>query len=1665
MNQQFKTPIPYGPDGCQVHIGNQICRETQTLQIIKEFNRIYESKLNELGSIGGGDNLSAKVHLQQDWIRDLTLQNEMLARTVEELEKEAAERVTMLESQLHCGSQVMQRYKDKFSVYLNETFQNLDYLQNDVSSLIEFVRRVRDNNEWSIDGLNFYTIKPSCLLKTCSVCDCPGPYPQNLLPVPDANELQLQKQETGPGGPKAADLEELNLKLRLKEEELNSMKRSAMAVRDSLLVDVSDKHDEILSLRCELQKFQKLYSAVQEENNNKDACIEDLMCQLNILNDKSADKLQGDNDKKSPHKVISDDSPKSTRKKLCRYCRENCEKSASKDVIIKDLKTELDLLKDRISKVEDSKSKHDRIRSRSPPSAVPRSLSPLRHSPSSHSPPVQRSSSLSPRPTTKRKQCCMQNQQCQVSTLPEEYLTDTVVVSEKSPETSQNYKRNLKTDPNQASCRSQSPPCTYSRKNDVQSRRNCSSCSGPNKETFLYHKENEKYIGSPPPHSLAEHCQERTVGTTSLNRRNTDANKYKREEVTKLESSKLSTTSPKKRVVSSDCRNKHVNSPFVYLCQSDGVQETFLNTNSQEHLLFSSENCYYNSDMTITAGKAKATFKEMSKRGCSLTANKVLHEYYGISDSSGSYGVIKNFQEMTKVDLINVPQCSPIKTYINNLEMNIKKSQEARIVALLKMDGNNYPISTNVVDYLNCDGICANMEVISLNDVVGPDLNLFFSLGNQINKMLQDLHNKDKEILNQRDTINLLGKIMHFLFTREKHLQHRTIINYLCEYISRFGCNNANKKQKSKNTMHRSADVETDCSELRKRFKELEDENNQLKDTIFQANRELEKFYEQANDYLKERDEYKRLYNESVDALTLAERKSMMHEEALSKMNEEHVKIKEEITTCRRQSESLSQAQNETIQALQEAIREKEKASELVPLTSDESWTSTTVSTTTKGPICSCYSIGPPVDDGTPKDPSHIKKDGVSVKEIECPKPYPCAGEKLQQDLDAEREIHKKEVDNLKKTITELEKGGLDTIKSLEDAYEESKLEISHQRITISNLQEALKVCKGQLDELEKKSSSDMENFTHLEYKCVVYFNQIKKLNAFIDHLQETNLGLEVDIFEYVQDVALLESRLLKYQSNFRMGYDLRNRVKELECECEAMKRIVNEAKELHQSYRIMQTTKEDLQVEAEYARQELMRESQLKGLNEARIQELQQRLGEKTCEVSRCDDMLSDMQNKLCWAVCQNNQLKKDVSTLLCHVNNYEQNYIDNDERTDICQQEIEVCKENLTDLKDKLLMMKGLLQQKIDEYTQLETKFCAQSKSLACMNEQISLSEQQYEKEICILRCTVEELQNKLLASEANCECLREDYERTQVAMQDYAQMESKLQKEFATNINEAHNEIVTLNTYVNQLQNECSCIKQELKAKEQQIGSAKAQIAHYRMSESADFVALQDENKKLRNELNRVVQQHETFQAKNEALCMQLCEVKKSAMSFERQAQMNERHLQKCMYELQHLRDVKDQLEVANDELRCAYKELCARYQEVLVSVPILNNEIVEYKSKNEDLLTESRNLINNVRAWLENQALINQEVSQKFSDDHLVIRNLSQKIVALQKYQCPHSSSRLHAGSNLEGSESITSDASVESEENIDQSPKAIDNSDEDMDVKLFFFHYMSPIVLT
>lgn len=60
----------------------------------------------------------------------------------------------------------MQKYKDfNLAFNLDETFQKMVFLQNDIKNLCEYIKRVRFDGKWCTEGLKFYTVKPEDLIK------------------------------------------------------------------------------------------------------------------------------------------------------------------------------------------------------------------------------------------------------------------------------------------------------------------------------------------------------------------------------------------------------------------------------------------------------------------------------------------------------------------------------------------------------------------------------------------------------------------------------------------------------------------------------------------------------------------------------------------------------------------------------------------------------------------------------------------------------------------------------------------------------------------------------------------------------------------------------------------------------------------------------------------------------------------------------------------------------------------------------------------------------------------------------------------------------------------------------------------------------------------------------------------------------------------------------------------------------------------------------------------------------------------------------------------------------------------------------------------------------------------------------------------------------------
>ena len=83
--------------------------------LLGEFKGLYETRLRRLDEAehSGEDTTKTRVRIMQAYVNDLSEQNEVLVQTVEELEREANDRVNILESKLKQVSGSSKEYVNK----------------------------------------------------------------------------------------------------------------------------------------------------------------------------------------------------------------------------------------------------------------------------------------------------------------------------------------------------------------------------------------------------------------------------------------------------------------------------------------------------------------------------------------------------------------------------------------------------------------------------------------------------------------------------------------------------------------------------------------------------------------------------------------------------------------------------------------------------------------------------------------------------------------------------------------------------------------------------------------------------------------------------------------------------------------------------------------------------------------------------------------------------------------------------------------------------------------------------------------------------------------------------------------------------------------------------------------------------------------------------------------------------------------------------------------------------------------------------------------------------------------------------------------------------------------------------------------------------------------
>lgn len=333
---------------------------------------------------------------------------------------------------------------------------------------------------------------------------------------------------------------------------------------------------------------------------------------------------------------------------------------------------------------------------------------------------------------------------------------------------------------------------------------------------------------------------------------------------------------------------------------------------------------------------------------------------------------------------------------------------------------------------------------------------------------------------------------------------------------------------------------------------------------------------------------------------------------------------------------------------------------------------------------------------------------------------------------------------------------------------------------------------------------------------------------------------------------------------------------------------------------------------------------------NEDHLQNLETELHEKY------EILMAENQKRTFDIDSQNIQLKKKISQLLKQLTVYENSKLLNEELTEHCQKGR--CKGELMELKDKLIVIRELLHQKVDQHTRLESEFREQNELLSKARRKLLENNTQYENEVSLLQSTVTELKDKLTVAEEASEKLREDYNFSQARVEEYTQLYENLKKKMQT----AQSDIKNLNTSISQCQADACGLKKELQMKNEELAKVKMQINRLNADEK-EILA-------LKTELENVFKQLNLLKAKNEALYMELCEVKQAAATYSYRNKSNECRVKQYFREIQLLQNIRAELVAKNqagleeiDYFRSAYSELYKKYETVIREIETLRNQM--------------------------------------------------------------------------------------------------------------------------
>ncbi|XP_022903269.2 putative leucine-rich repeat-containing protein DDB_G0290503 isoform X2 [Onthophagus taurus] len=1574
----------FGPDGCPALVDGSRCGETKNLQIIKEFKRLYEDKMKQIDDIAGGDCIQAKVNLQQEWIKDLTDQNEMLVRVVEELEVEAAERVTLLEKKLHqsakSAGEVMDSYRD-FSINFLGDLQKMEQVQNDMNNLIELIRRAQTTGNWNTDGLMFYCLDindviPPCARRVCVPSCCNSVKKEDLIKQQEKRikelEAQLKPQESY-------------------RKDYKDLEQSMLDMRDALTAEVADKHDTILCLRREVHMLEEQCRKADQQTHFKDDIIKELRKEIKQLkqqqqtpNEQSTEKIQLKEavlDIKNQLAIMKDNLAACAKerdhyRREAESARQECQCQCGH---IKELRNRLQSSMEQVHRIQEEKiQENEELRGMLKESFEENQnlKEEMDHGVKEYKQKIQ-------------DYCCCN-----------EELNRQLVLSKSDVEECQCQILLLKKEKERLeTCQN----------NDVL--KEIESFENQHKETInqleLLRAELEK---TKRDHKLCmdkiqDLCEENTI---LKERCSCIPQQHKSTEID----------------ISSCCcvnadASVNTDSTWTGVLSIDevGCVSVAINTSAvnQHEVGFSS-------DVPLMSSDAK----------CIQCCDGNLND----KKQMDTYTCVNSYIDTEKSDddLQILGVCRPVKKLrvtepLDHMRKQILQQKKVSLSTSIprKLEGIATILNEEIALLDRLDGLgpaptCCydrrcilNRGTVLSSDVMGVDSEEMDipcgspeipGITKECKKLKFALSNHVKGNRNQVQAIRDNSPCGQNFYPPPIPQIPNPIKSSLKQPLRAVTQTRRTPQPQRKclcNAVCQTCIKQRDVSVIARPVRRLKAATTQI--VGFSKSLSVETATSMDNNYKSTKS------SATTTSSSLTTESGDSYEDTVLSRSKDHViyvrqsnptqdleaVVHDLNLSVSRIAQIAEEDPKEKIARLEEQLRtlqQKEQAIEYERLR--------------RGQEVENLKL-------TIQHMEHaIKNKQANSENLQCA------------------------VDLYNDSISVLEQSKL--------SYE---TQITQQQMTITNLQDALIITKKELEELRIKFKQDHEHkcdllnildigVYDLESSSLHYHNELKTLKSTIEVLTEENLNLEITKFEINQDKTILETTLFNYKQEEKRLFEFINNLKEeisrlkhesrndalkiaslqnevtsyltqsietktimkhilgigdtedptIDCDCSGNS-LTMTAQEVE---RFVQT----LQSQINLMLASIEREQNLSQVNAGRIDELQNILSLKNMELARSIEMYDDLKEKLDDFACRNKKLQDAVIELRDQLVDTELDQQFHEQKVDYCHDELDNCLKNLNSVKCRLNHQTQEMTKKIEELQGLKTDFKEQNNTLEKYKRELDGTKIKYRDEVLEMKRVIKELNEKLNYSDLKVKEVTEELKGVQEMLVNMTQRETKYQQELTGKDQDLNNKCqvwkvkeTRLMEQISQLEQQLRAVHNELAGRTHQIDSTKSKLQQVTNDAQMRMQMTQEELITAKNEINCLRQINEKLQIENENLHQTVCSLQSTLGQHESLNITIKKQLDKCMCDLKKIESDKYFVEQKNEKLLQELDKMQSLLRCRCENVMTLEEEINDIKSDRDEIRRESQHVICNVRAWLEEQKRLNDQLKDKLVKKNALI----------------------------------------------------------------------------